>query len=229
MKGSRQRGPARPFAPDPVAPGDPGWSPAPPSRSLLREARRYWWLPLLLALVAMLVAWLVTARTPREYEATAAAAIAPAPEVVDQADLARSLEALDRRTIIATFARIAEARRTRDAAAARLGRPAPELARYRVSAQVVPSTNVLRVRVAGPDARMTAAVANAVSAATAAEARQLYRIFVIEPLDPAVPAPKPARPDAGRNLAVALVLGLGTGLALALAAALARRTLALQR
>jgi uncharacterized protein involved in exopolysaccharide biosynthesis len=187
------------------------------STLLTRSLRRGWWIALACAVVALGAAALVTARQRPVYRAAAQLAVAPNSRVTDTADVLRSLETLERRTVVATFARIASARETRDGAARRLGLEPKELRAYWVGGSVVPNTNIIRVEVLGPEPERTAAVADAAAREVAREGRRLYPIYSLRALARAEPPRRPERPDLRRNLTVGAILGLFVGAAAALA------------
>jgi hypothetical protein len=205
------------------------FAPPPPSaggaRPLVLDAVRWWWLPLLVTAAAVLLAWTLAARERKVWQATASLAVIPAPSITDEGDVARALETLERRTLVATFSRIAETRETKVAAGREVGVDDAALRGYALDAQVVPSTNVIRVRVEGSDPARAAALANAAAGITATDAARLYRLFALQMVEAAVAPSRPVRPDVGRSVGVALFLGLVVGTGLAFAAAFARRAL----
>lgn len=177
----------------------------------------------MLGLVASLgAAAVATSRQRPVYRASAVLVVAPNSDVEGTSDILRSLETLDRRSVIATFARIPPTAEALAAAAQRLGPAQQELGGYQVAASVLPNTNVIRIDVEGPDGRTAADVANALAAVTKEEIRGLYRIFTLKVLAEARAPDRPARPDLGRNLVVAGILGLFLGVAASFAADRAR-------
>jgi uncharacterized protein involved in exopolysaccharide biosynthesis len=182
----------------------------------VRALRARWWIIVIVVAAALAAAKLFVDRETRTYRATASATVVPAPELTESAELLRALETLERRTVMATFALLPGSREMRQAAAAALEVDADALLDYRISASVVPSTNVLRVEVEGPDAIRTSEVANAVARVTAVQAGQLYRLFALQPLDPAIPMPAPIHPNPKRSFVVAGILGLFLGFAVML-------------
>lgn len=137
--------------------------------------------------------------------------VAPNTDIQGTGDILRTLETLERRTVIATFARVPASAETRVAAALHLGRAEKDLLPYRVEASILPSTNIIKIDVEGPDAGGVAAVANAVAAVTRDEVRRMYRIFTLRPLAAATAPARPIRPEPGRNYVVAGILGLFLG------------------
>ena len=175
------------------------------------------WLLILAALVLALVATaVVTARQTPVYETSAQLVAAPA-EMTDPADVVRALETLERRTVVATFARMAATDEMRDAVAQSLRLDPRRAHAYRSHGSVVPNTNIIRIDTRGPDPKLAAAIANATAARTASEAAALYRIYVLRPLAQAVPPPSPAYPDRQRNFLVGAAIGVFLGVAAALA------------
>jgi capsular polysaccharide biosynthesis protein len=192
------------------------------SRAVFRGLVRGWWIVLLAVGVALAVAWWLTGREGRVYSAEAFMAVAPSSELETNDELLDAIEALERRTVVATFARLPRSPQIKQRAAERLGVEPRELRAYWVGASVVPSTNLIRIEVQGPEPERAAAVANAVSAATRREARRLYRIYSLRDISAAEPPRRPIRPNPRRNLAVAAVLGIFAGLVIAVGVELAR-------
>lgn len=183
-----------------------------PNRAPALDARRAL-VVLAVTAAALVAAAVVTRGQPRVYRAHATLLVAPDESIADTGDQLRALEALDRRSTMATLARIPGSEAVRAGVGSRLG--AGDLALYRVAGSVVPNTTVLRVEVEGPDPDVAARLANAAADLTQAEVRKVYRIYVLRPLDHAEPDRRPVQPDPWRNMAVAGVLGLGAGIALA--------------
>lgn len=178
--------------------------------------RRWWWVVLVLAGVAMAVTVFLTARQSPIWQSAALLAVGPSSEIREPSEIVRALDTLERRTVVATFARIPSTPGMRDAVAEEMGVTPRELRGYRIRGSVVPSTNILRVDVEGSDPERVAEAANAAARVTAREARSLYRVFSMRDLAPAVPARRPSYPDPQRNYLVGGALGLILGIAAAL-------------
>lgn len=192
----------------------------------LRALRRGLWLVLVVILVAVGTAWWWTSRQAPTYQASASLVVTPNTEVEDTTDLLRSLETLERRTVVATFARLPGSRDTAVEVAERLGVEPREIRYYWIGGSVVPNTNIVRIDVYGPDPERAAEVANAAARVVRREARHLYQIYSMREMGRAEPPSRPVRPDARRNAVVAAILGLFLGVlaALALEAVRSRRT-----
>ena len=158
-----------------------------------------------------MAAWLTARQTP-VYAAEALLAVTPSSEVESAEEVLDSIEALERRTVVATLARIPRAPETKERAAERMGVDPREVRYYWIGGSVVPSTNVVRIEVQGPDPELAAELADAVAATTRREGRRLYRVYSLRDLARAEVPRRPVRPDARRNAAVAAVLGLFAGL-----------------
>ena len=194
------------------------------SRVVLRALARGWWIVLLALVVALAVAAWLTGRERPTYSAEALMVVVPSTEVEATDDLLDSIEALERRTVVATFARLPRSPQILDDAARRMGVERRDVRSYWVGGSALPNTNLIRIEVLGPDGERAAELANAVADATRREARRLYRVYSLRDVARAEPPRRPVRPDRGRNLAVAAVLGLFVGVVGAIAVEAMRRT-----
>lgn len=180
------------------------------NESFLRVLTRRWWVPAVTLAAGLVSGFWWTSREPRIYRASAMLAVVPNSAIGD-ADVLRSLDSLERRTLLATFARLPATRETRSAVAERLQRNPADLAGYQVGASVLPNTNIIRIDVDGPDPRMAAEMANVAGDVVGAEARSLYRIYTMRSIAAAEVSRGPIHPDPRRNSLAAGVLGLFIG------------------
>jgi capsular polysaccharide biosynthesis protein len=180
--------------------------------SFLRLVIRRWWVPVLTLIAGVAAGFWRTSREPRIYRASAMLAVVPSSSIGD-ADVLRSLDSLERRTVLATFARLPATRETRTAVAQRIQRDLSEVARYQLGASVLPNTNIIRIDADGPDPQLAAHMANAAGEVVGAEARSLYRIFTLRPIAAAEASMRPIHPDPRRNSLAAGVFGLFVGAA----------------
>jgi capsular polysaccharide biosynthesis protein len=178
--------------------------------------RRWWWVVVLLIVLAMVTAFLVTSRQQSVYESSAMLIVGPSSETREASEILRGLDTLERRTVIATFARIPATLEVREAVALELGVESKALRPYKIHGSVVPNTNIMRIGVEGPNPETAASIANAAAEVTAAEARQLYRVYSMRVLARAIPRGTPTFPDPQRNLLVGGAVGLFLGIAAAL-------------
>lgn len=185
-------------------------------RWYLEALRRRWWIVVLATAISLGAAAVVTSRQSPVYRASATVVVAPTTSVEAVGDILRTLETLERRTVIATFARIPASPQVRTAVAEKL--KLESLRGLRIEGAVVPSTNILRIDVEGAEAGRVAAVANAAAEVTRDEVRALYRTFTTRTLSEASVPSRPVFPDPRRNAVVASLLGLFVGAVAALAA-----------
>jgi capsular polysaccharide biosynthesis protein len=170
--------------------------------------RRNWKLLVLPAVVTMLFAWLVAALQPKRYRAGAIAAVTPLRQGLQPSEVLRGVEALDRRTVIATVAALASTPLTLRQA---YGSNAQKL---NVSAAVLPNTNLFRVDVEGTDPAAAAAVANRIPELLSAQTRAMFNVYDVTTVSAAVTPTEPFAPRAGRAAVAGLLIGLFIGAAL---------------
>jgi hypothetical protein len=178
--------------------------------SFLRILRRWWWAPAVMLGVGVAAGLWWTSRQTQVYRASAMLAVIPTSSIGD-ADVLRSLDALERRTLLATFARLPGTPHSRMEIAAAVQKDVRDLAPYAIGASVLPSTNIIRVDVDGPDPKLAARMANAAGVVAAAEARALYRIYTMRSIADADASHNPIHPDPRRNSLAAGVIGLFIG------------------
>jgi capsular polysaccharide biosynthesis protein len=178
--------------------------------SFLRLVIRRWWVPAVTLIAGVAAGFWWTSREPRIYRASAMLAVVPSSSIGD-ADVLRSIDSLERRTVLATFAQLPATRETRMAVAERIERDLVELARYHLGASVLPNTNIIRIDVDGPDPQLAAHMANAAGEVVGAEARSLYRIYTMRPIAAAEASKRPIHPDPRRNSLATGVFGLFVG------------------
>ncbi len=168
---------------------------------------RHWKVAALIAAAVTLLAWLAAAVQPKRYRATAIAAVAPLAEKLTSTDLLRGVDTLERRVIVSSVAALAGAPVTQRQMSA--GED------YRITALVMPNTNLFRIEVEGPDPRRAAAIANQVPTVLGAQAQAMYRVYGVTLISTASAPSNPALPRVGRALAAGFVLGAFLGVAVA--------------
>ena len=183
----------------------------------LGALRRNWPIVVVTLALGFVAAVFVTARQTPVYETSAQLVAAPSSSITDPADLVRALETLERRTVVATFARIATTEESRNAVAQSLKLDPKRARAFRTAGSVVPNTNIIRIETRGPDPALAASIANAAATRTAREAESLYRVYSLQFLARATPPLGPVHPDRRRNLLAGAALGLFFGVAAALA------------
>jgi uncharacterized protein involved in exopolysaccharide biosynthesis len=177
--------------------------------------KRYWWLILLAFAVGFGSAAFFTRQRTPTYRATTTLVVGPNENLKTTREVVDSLNTLDRRSVVATFARLPSGRTVRERAQQQLQLNEAQLAPYEVRTAVVPDTNVLEVSAEGPDARLAAAFADAVADQTTTYAREIYDIYGMKVLDRARVPTEEAGPGLSRSLLTGALLGLLIGVGVA--------------
>lgn len=179
-------------------------------QTLIQIGRRNWWIMALTAGTALLISIVLSTLTEPTYQTSARFIISPNRELDDH-DIINSLEALDKRSVVVTYAEVLRSNRILGAALREVDVAAATLVDYELTAVVLPETNVLELTVIGPDPAQTAALANAVGEKAIEYMSRLYPIHQVDFLDRA-PEPKlPFAPQPVKNAILSLALGLGLG------------------
>lgn len=212
--------------PDPPALGQPkAWEEERMELSILaRLLRRYWWLIGVAVFAGLSSTAYFTYAQELVYRASATMVIGPSRKVVSIEDVIRSLDALARRSLVATYAEIPSSTVVGERVRTRLKLSSAQMRRYKVRTSVLPDTNVLRVEVKGPDAQLTAAIANATVEESQLYALEFYEgVLGLQALDQATPPLQAGARNLSRNLGTALVLSLLLGVGVAFLAEYVRR------
>lgn len=175
-----------------------------------------WWIILLTLLVAVGVAYVASMMTDPVYRSSARFIVSPNPIVNDNANLLRSLDTLDRTSIINTYAQVFGSNRIYGQAVDALGLDRENLAGYEVTAVGLPESNVLQVSVVGKNPDTVHKLVGQIGSESIAYVQELYFLYDVTLLDPASVPSRPISPNVTRNLSVAAVLGLVLGIGLAL-------------
>lgn len=179
---------------------------------LLWHSLRYgWWLILLAALIAVVTAAGLTANRPVVYQSVVEMAVTPNTSVEDDGDILDAIELLDRRSLIATLARVPETSEVKERAAQRIGWAEASENRYRVRTRLEPYTFIVRVEVSGPEQDKATQLADSVAWTSRRESHGLYRLFSLRSIGQAR-ARGQVRSDPGQDYVVAAILGAFAGL-----------------
>lgn len=180
---------------------------------------RRWWLPLGAAVLGAVVALLAAMSQPDRYRSSSVAAVTPS-AIVESTDLLRSVDTLERRTIVATAAELVATAPTRRSA----GLTEADESGYSLDARVIPNTNLVRVTAEGEDAARVAAIANQTPRVLSAQLRQLFRVYDVQTVSEASPSATPVSSGAARSAAAGGAAGLILGVLAAVALHLLSRT-----
>lgn len=181
-----------------------------------RMLLRNWWLILLTAVVALAVSLTISYLAIPQFNAVARFIIVPSSSLTSGADVVRSLDTLDRRSVVATYAEVMNSSRILENAANFLNLDATAILKdYSIRAVDLPDSSVLELTVSGPNPQLAAQLANAIGFQSITFTRSLNLIYELNFLDTAIPPELPFSPEPLRDGAVAVFLGLAVGAILA--------------
>lgn len=185
-------------------------------RQYLRVLFRYWWLVLIVFVIALgFTAWFTFSQVPI-YESSASFIVRPTLSAEDAKSELSGLDVLGRQGDIAsTFAEMANSRQIKDKAAERLGISSSQRKSLSVDSQLVAGTYLLKITVQGPDPELIRDFANMVGDETIGFVEELYVTYELVTLDPATAPSSPSKPNKILNLALGAALGLVLGGAMA--------------
>ena len=185
-------------------------------RFYLRTIQRGWWLILVSVLVAVNLSLVFSyyIATPL-YESSARFIISPNLDFVEGRDLVNSIEVLDKRSIITTYAEVINSPQIVNGAIKLLNGNPDDFAAYTTSVSVLPDTNIISFSVSGPDPEVTAMLANSIGQHAIDFIKELYIAYDIDFLDKAAVPPEPYYPQPLQDAALAFLVGavIGVGLA----------------
>jgi diguanylate cyclase (GGDEF)-like protein len=186
-------------------------------RFYLRIIKRGWWLILIAALVAVNLSLVYSYYLTRPtYEAVARFIVSPNIQNIASQDLINSLEALDKRSIISTYAEVLNSRDIISETLPLLSLDPAQFNQYDTVVTVLPDANIIRFSVQGPDPRVAALLANGIGQKAIDFISNLYVIYNIEFLDQATVPTEPIEPRPLQNAVLALLVGLVVGVGLAI-------------
>lgn len=183
-------------------------------RFYFKIIQRGWWLILVTTLVAVNISLINSYYfTTPKYEAIARFIVSPNVQNIETRDLVNSLAALDKRSIISTYAEVLNSHQIIDSTKELLRESPSDFKGYTTTVTVLPDASVIQFSVKGPNPEVAALLANSIGQRAIDFVKNLYVIYNIDFLDKAlVPSdpyqPQPAQ-DAGLALMVGLVLGIG--------------------
>ena len=184
-------------------------------RTYLRIVGRYWWIVLLVTLVAVAATVLIDSRRKPEYSGYARVLIRPSPQLTDTRTVVDLVGQLGLSYVSGTYAQSftsdAVKRRARQAA----GLSSDEATRYPLDANVLPGTVVIELSGQGPDRQVLARYLDATVNSTVSDTLSLFQVIELQPLEPAQVPSTPTSPQPVRDIGLAAGLGVVLGLLLA--------------
>lgn len=145
--------------------------------------------------LALLIAAAIAMAIPKRYRATAVGVVAPLTNTLTPSEAFHGVEALDRRSVVATVAALPSTAWTQNHD-------------YDISAVVLPNTNLVRIDVDASSAEMAASVANTTLSELAAQTTQMFKYYGVTPVTRAVAPTAATVPHRARILLAGLVIGL---------------------
>lgn len=182
-------------------------------RFYLRTIQRGWWLILVSMLIAVNISLVYSYYyvTPM-YETVARFIVSPDIQVFDQVrDLANSLETLDKRSIVSTYAEIINSNLIFEDNLRLLGQNPEEYIDYVTSVVVLPEANIIELKVQGPNPEVVAFLANTIGQHAINFIVDLYQVYDISFIDRAVVPIEPYQPKPFQDGVLALIIGAAFG------------------
>ncbi len=176
----------------------------------------YGWIVLLAMLAGGLSSAYFTSREPDLYEASTTVLIGPSERVENVETVIRSLDAVSRRNVIATYAQIPTSRSVREGVQEELALSGKQSKSYRIRTSILPDTNVIRISARGPAAQLAADFVNSVVRHSQQRTPEFYDgIIAFKVLDKATPPGEPVDAGLARKTALGALFGLLVSLSLA--------------
>jgi diguanylate cyclase (GGDEF)-like protein len=186
-------------------------------RYYLRMVQRSWWLIVTSVLVAVNLSLVYSyyIATPM-YESSARFIISPNLTYVEGRDLVNSLEALDKRSIITTYAEVINSPQIINGTIMLLNGNPDDFEDYTTSFAVLPETNIISFTVRGPNPEVAAMLANSIGQHAIDFIQELYLAYDIDFLDKAIAPDDPYYPQPMQDATLAFLVGavIGEGLAI---------------
>lgn len=181
----------------------------------LRLLYQSWWLILLTAITALVIALVVSLSQVATYETSARYLISPTGNL-EGTQAVYALETLKNRTIVSTYAEVLNSQRIYKEVGNTLGIEREVMQDYTLTAVVLPEASVLEVAVKGPDEKIATRIANNVGEQAVNYLTGAYDAYEVELLDQALVPTEPVSPNPMQNASIALILGLALGCGLVL-------------
>ena len=177
--------------------------------------RTYWPIVLIAFVIGLAASAGFAQWQPKTFMARATLVVGPNARLATSREIVDSLNALDRRSVVATLARVPSSRIITERAEHALNVPEDRRAFYQVKTVVVPDTNILEISVSGPDPRFVARLADEIAVQTVTYSREFYLVYDLKPLDQAPQMGELTGPGVTRQVAAGGMLGLLAGLLVA--------------
>lgn len=185
-------------------------------RLYLRMLQRGWWIITITALLALIVALTLDYLATPLYQASARFVVSPSTSYNSGQEAIYSLDTLDKRSIVSTYAEFLNSSRIYNETIKELRLTPQDLKDYTYTTVALPDANILELSVIGSDPKLAATLANDIGQRAIVAIHNLYRVYDISVLDPATIPQLPISPQPLRDGILALVLGIILGSVLAI-------------
>lgn len=186
-------------------------------RLYIQMLKRGWWIIILTALVALVVALAVSYVVTPRYEAVSRFIISPRNVRPSSPDLGLwGLDILGNQTITATYMEVMKSDRIFQDAARAVELSPESMEDYSYKVQVLENSTVIELRVSGPNSEMTARLANSIGNQAIQFTARLNEFYRMDFLDEAMPPETPESPQPLRDSILAFGIGLLLGGVLAI-------------
>lgn len=176
----------------------------------LAEAARRWRIAIVTVLVTTLLAWIFAVLQPKRWSAEAVVAVAPVTAGMAPEEIIRSVDTLERRTLVATVAALASTRAVHETSVRRSAGAED----YIIEATVLPNTNLIRIEVEGPDRLRVVDAANRIAPLLSTQAQAMYGVYRVIAVTNAVPPEEALYPRVERIVLAGLLVGVLLGVVL---------------
>ncbi len=175
-----------------------------------------WWIIALTVCAALAIALALSYIATPIYRANTRLIVRPNVPSLGNSSVIESLNTLDKRSIVSTYAEVLGSVRIFTEAATPLQLAPLALAKYTRTSVVLPDSNILEVAVTGPDPVVAARLANAIGQRGIEYVKGLYQAYALDTLDSAAVPTSPISPQPVRDAGLAVALGVILGAALAI-------------
>ena len=175
-----------------------------------------WWIILLTTLTSVNISLTISYLTTPQYRAVARFIVSPNASLTVGRDIVNSLDTLDKRSVVATYAEVLDSSRLYSETGEALNLESKTLQAYKRSTIVLPDASVLVLTVEGPNQKIVAVLANSIGQHAIDYARTLNQVYDLKFLDLASPPGEAFLPQPNRDASLAMLLGIVVGAALAI-------------
>jgi capsular polysaccharide biosynthesis protein len=185
-------------------------------RDYYRSLLDNWMLIAACTAIAALAAFGVAHLQSPRYRAEAGLAIVPAPEVAQTSGgFAQTLDALTKRSLVATFVEVAQSKEILRSAAIESGVQIPEARKYKATAVALPDANVVNVSLEGPNPTTSARMLRSLARRASDDFQNLYQLYAVRSIDVRTPS-TPVAPRPLRDAALGAIIGAAIGFVIGL-------------